>query len=156
MPNSASTVAAASIVGQSESEPITIPTRGWSLMGISFDKQSCRPARARDDIIKIIAANRHMTNLAPRFHIFAIQMDLDLAVLRHDQSPPRFQVVDDSAEAVHHHRPGSVWRRAAQRHPEYCTQMVFELARHGAIDAPVTGVVRTHREFVHDEAAIGS
>src|SRR5665648_276447 len=124
MPKSASSVAAASIVGQSESEPMTIPTFGWSLMGISFDKQSCRRASTSHHIIKIIAANCHMANFAPRFDALAIQMDLDLAVLSHDQSPLRFQVIDNSAENVHHHRPGSVRRGAAQWPIEDCTQMV--------------------------------
>ena len=53
MPNSPSAVAAASIVGQSESEPITMPTRGESVMGHSVCEQCCRAAGPGEHVVEI-------------------------------------------------------------------------------------------------------
>ena len=56
-----------------------------------------------------------------------------------------------AAEHVDHHRPRRPGPRVAERQVEDGAQVLLELARHGAVDAPVTAVVRAHRQLVdHD------
>src|SRR4051812_18468971 len=80
MPNSPSAVAAASIVGQSESEPITIPTRGDSVMGHSSCEQCCRAACPVEHVVEIRSVRRHVAHLPAGLDGLAVEVDLDVGL----------------------------------------------------------------------------
>src|SRR5699024_10496791 len=80
MPNSASASAAADITGQSESDPITTPTRGF----ISFSPQHAGGVLSPlAGLRSIVAGHGHMAEFAPRPHGLAIQVHFGLRVGAH-------------------------------------------------------------------------
>ena len=59
-----------------------------------------------------------------------------------------------TTEDVDHHRPVRHRIRIAERQIENRAQVLLELARHRAVLRPVTAVVRTHRELVHQHPLV--
>src|SRR5690349_11414150 len=73
--NSPSAWAAALIVGQSESEPITIPASGpASLIAGSHQVGGCVPGPATH-VVQVAPECRHVADLAARPNLLAIQLD---------------------------------------------------------------------------------
>src|SRR4029450_9303975 len=81
-PNSCSASPAALITGQSESEPITIPTRGcWLSSGIGISHQVSRGVqRALSCFVKIISEGGYMAHLATGTYLLAVQLHTQSSV----------------------------------------------------------------------------
>src|SRR5699024_2635585 len=80
MPNSASASAAADITGQSESEPITTPTRGF----ISFSPQHAGGVLGPlTGLCSIGPGDGHVAEFAARAHRLAVQVHFGLRVGAH-------------------------------------------------------------------------
>ena len=78
-------------------------------------------------------------------------MNLQPRVAREHVPIGGVEVADVASEDVHHHRVGGASPRVAEGEIEDGPQVILELARDGALDCPVTGVVRPHREFVDEQ-----
>src|SRR4029453_17168507 len=160
-PNSRKACPAAPITGQSESEPITIPTRGRGMgsgamssgpnpsdpislgIGISHQVRRGMP-RPLPSLFKIISGGRDMAHLAAGADLLAIQLHPQPPITSKAMQQRRRKIINPAAETVRHDPPGFLARRVAERQVEDGTQMVFELRGVGPIDRPMTGVVWTH------------
>src|SRR5829696_2487484 len=155
--NSASAVAAAPMTGQSESDPMTMPTRGvgaGSSIRISLQIGRGVPSTP-SGAIEIIAEGSDVADLASRSDLLAVELHPELAIPGEAMQQRRRKIIDRAAENVDHHRPRHSGTRIAQREIEYRPQMVLELRGVRAVDSPVTRVVRTHGQLVDQDRAVG-
>ena len=58
------------------------------------------------------------------------------------------------AQDVHHHRPAVAASGRPQRQVENRTQVLLELTGRRAVNGPVAGVVRTHRQLIDEQPVI--
>src|SRR4051794_23585158 len=113
IPSSLSASPAAAITGQSESDPITIPTRGaplavrvlGSVIGVPFQVRRRVPGPGAD-VVEIAAVRRDVAHLAAGADLLAVQLDAQPSVAREAVQQRRRQVLDGAAQHVVHHRPG--------------------------------------------------
>ena len=83
------------------------------------------------------------------------KVDLQPRVAGHHMFERHVQVGNRTAENIHHHGPVLAGTRIAQRPVQHRPQVVLELRGVGTFDAPVSGVVRAHGEFVDDQPSVG-
>src|SRR5918998_2271973 len=103
--NSASAVAAAAITGQSESEPITMPTRAAALpepvegsgIGISHQVRGGVPGPAADPV-EVVSDRGHVAHLATGPDLLAVELHPQPAVPGETVQQGRRQVLDRAAE----------------------------------------------------------
>src|SRR4030095_304502 len=145
-PNSCNANPAALITGQSESEPITIPTRGcWLSSGIGISHQVGRGVqRPLPCFIKIISEGVDMAHLATGTYLLAVQLHAQSPVSGKTVQQGRRQVLDASAEDIGHDGPRLFAAGSAERQVEDRAQVVLELRGVSTVDRPVAGVVRSH------------
>src|SRR5215207_1301487 len=115
-PNSCSASPAALITGQSESEPITIPTRGGgmsSAIGISHQigggVQCPLPC-----LVKIISEGGDVTHLATRTHLLSVELDSQPSVMGETVHQGRRQVLNAAPEDIGHDGPSFLAARVAE------------------------------------------
>src|SRR5215203_6268803 len=105
--NSASAVAAAPMTGQSESDPMTMPTRGvgaGSSIRISLQIGRGVPSTP-SGAIEIIAEGSDVADLASRSDLLAVELHPELAIPGEAMQQRRRKIIDRAAENVDHHRP---------------------------------------------------
>src|SRR5215213_2864622 len=155
--NSASAVAAAPITGQSESDPMTMPTRGVGAeSSIRISSQVRRGMLGPPSgVVEIIAEGGDVTNLASRAHLFAVELHPEPAIPSEAMQQRRWKIIDAAAEDIDHHRPRHSGPRITQGQIEDRAQVVLELRGVRAVDGPVAGVVRPHRQLVDHDRAVG-
>src|SRR5919107_3130412 len=105
--NSASAVAAADITGQSESDPITMPTRAagsGSGIGVSHQVRGGVPGPAADPV-EVVAVRGDVADIAARSDLLAVELHSQPTVPGEGVQQRRRQVLDGAAEHVAHHRP---------------------------------------------------
>src|SRR5215212_12045176 len=125
--NSSSAVAAADITGQSESEPITRPTRaveGGSDIGVSHQVRRGVPGPA-PDVIQVVAHRRHVADLATRPDLLAVELHPQPTVPGEAVQQRRRQILDGAAEHVAHHGPLRPQAGIAEWQVEHAAQMVL-------------------------------
>ena len=103
---------------------------------------------------EIVADRRHMADFAAALHILAIQVDLHNRFRSQHNVGLGHQVVDAPTEDVDHDGPRLACLGRTQRQVQHRADVVLELAGMGAVDRPVTGVVRAHRELVDEDPAV--
>src|SRR4029450_4293910 len=133
-PNSSSATPAALMTGQSESEPITIATRGRggsSGTGISHQVRRGMP-RPFSCLFKIISEGCDMTHLATRAHMLPIQLHSEPPITGKTMQQRRRKVLKAPTEYVGHHDPPLLAARIAKRQIQHRTQMVLKLRGMGA------------------------
>src|SRR5690606_2842655 len=148
VPGSPGASAAACMTGQSESEPITMPTRGvllWSLTGVSqvSAEPGGRVAGALQGLVEVVAEGVHVSDLAAGPPVLAVQVHLEVRIAGHHVGEPVIEAtrVPRATEDVDHHGPGRARLRRSQRQVHHGTQVVLELRGDRAVLGPVTGVV---------------
>src|SRR4029450_10194504 len=157
-PNSCSARPAALMTGQSESEPITIPTRGCgtaSGTGISHQVRRGMP-RPFPCFVKIISEGGDMPHLATGAYLLAVQLHPEPPITGKTMQQRRRKVLKPPAEYIGHQDPPPLAAGVAKRKIQRRTQMVLKLRGMGAIDRPVTGVVRPHGQLVDHYRSIGA
>src|SRR3954447_16655868 len=105
--NSRNASPAAPITGQSESEPITIPTRGRDVssgIGISHQVPGSM-ARPLSCLLKIISAGGDMAHLATGADLLAIELDTEPTVPGEAVQQRGSKIIHAAAEDVGHDRP---------------------------------------------------
>src|SRR4029450_7139641 len=128
-PNSCSANPAALITGQSESEPITIPTRGcWLSSGIGISHQVGRGVqRPFPCFVKIISEGGDVAHLASGTHLLAVQLHAQSPVSGKTVQQTRRKICDAPAEDICHDGPSLLAARVAEREIEHRAQVVLEL-----------------------------
>src|SRR5918994_3238191 len=116
-PNSCSVTPAALMIGQSESEPITIPTRGRgpaSGTGISHQVRRGMP-RPLPCLVKIISERRNMPHFATGAYLLAVQLHPEPPITGKTMQQGRGKILQAPAEYVVHHDPALLAARVAKR-----------------------------------------
>src|SRR6476620_716272 len=111
MPNSASASAAASITGQSESDPMTIPT--CALMSLAFVAEIAGEPRggvprALEAVLEVVAVGVDVSDLPAGPQVLAVEVHPQVRIARQGvreavEEPTGVRV--GPAEDVDHHRP---------------------------------------------------
>src|SRR3712207_1188412 len=127
-PNSSHAPAAGCITGQSESEPITMPTRAAVSSDIRFSHQvgSGMPCPV-PDLLQIIAGRGHMPHLPTGPDLFAVELHPQPLVPGTAVQQGRRQIAHRPTEHVAHHRPGVPLTGVAKRQVQHGPEMVLEL-----------------------------
>src|SRR5918993_3881745 len=172
-PSSVRISPASCMTGQSESEPITIPTLAllcWACSLISLTHPSsltgvaevaaepaCGVPGALETVLEVVAVGVDVPDLATGSQVLAVEVHPEPGVARHRvrQTVVEPAAVGGSAEDVHHHGPAAARGRRTQREVHDGAEVVLELGRHGAVLGPVAGVVGAHRQLVDQDAAVG-
>src|SRR3954468_2068186 len=93
---------AASITGQSESLPITMPTRGRPRSAASpidvSSQEGCGVDRPRAHLLSIVAQGGHVPHLSPRAHLLAVHVDAHAGVVGEAVQVARVHLGDLAAE----------------------------------------------------------
>src|SRR5918995_2211284 len=126
--NSARAVAAADMTGQSESDPITMPTRAVVPSGIGVSGQVRRgvPGPAADPV-EVVAARGDVADLAAGSDLLAVELHSQPPVPGEAVHQRRGQVLDRPTEDVAHHRPLLARSRVAERQVQHGPEVVLEL-----------------------------
>src|SRR3954453_14589681 len=147
------------MVGQAESEPITMPTTGPPLVPSAVTRSLALVAQVAPEprgrvpgptpyVVEVGAVGGDVPDLASGLDVLAVQVDLQPGVPREDVRVAAVQVLGErtvvAAEDVHHHRPRLTGLGGAQRQVEHGAQVVLVLAGDRTVHAPVAGVVRPH------------
>src|SRR5688572_22637758 len=116
-PNSCSATPAALITGQSESEPITIPTRGrGTSSGTEISHQVRRGMPGPLPCLsKIISERSDMAHFATRAYLLAVQLHPQPPVTGKTMQQRRRKIFQRPAEYIGHHNPTLLAARVAQR-----------------------------------------
>src|SRR3954447_27063504 len=157
--SSVSALEAASITGQSESLPITMPTTGCrdraaSLIDVS-SQEGCGVDRPRAHVCSIVADGRDVPDLSPWAHVLAVHVDPHAGVVGEAVEVAGVHLGDLATEHVRHGDPGGGHPGLAERQVQHRTQVLLELAGAGPLDGPVTAVVRAHGQLVDQHAGPG-
>src|SRR4051794_25783718 len=93
MPNSSSALAAASMTGQSESDPMTMPTTGsfiWVIHLGSLTLVSQLPGEPRrrvprtlQSVVQVLTVGVHVPDLAARPQVLTVEVHAEVRVARH-------------------------------------------------------------------------
>src|SRR5512132_3706759 len=116
-PNSCNATPAALMTGQSESEPITIPTRGRgtsSGTGISHQVRRGVP-RPFPCLVKIISEGGDMPHLATGAYLLAVQLHAKPPITGKAVQQCRRKILQAPAEHIGHHNPPLLAARIAER-----------------------------------------
>src|SRR6185312_2601202 len=119
--NSRSASPAAPITGQSESEPITIPTLGRELssgIGVSHQVRGGMPGPLLC-LDKIISVGGDMAYLATGTYLLAVQLHPQPPVSGKTMQQGRWKIIDLPTEDIGHHRPPVDAGRFAERQIEH-------------------------------------
>src|SRR3954451_1317096 len=116
MSNSASASAAAFITGQSESDPITMPTRVMASLAL-VSQVAPEPRggvpRALEAVVEVVAVRVDVADLAAGPQLLAVQVHPEARVAGQRVRVAVVQASDRRvvpAEDVHHHRPARAGR----------------------------------------------
>lgn len=145
-------MAAARIVGQSESDPITIPTRALTRLLPQVGGPVAGPP---PDVVQIVTVGGDVTDLAAGDDRLAVELHPQRRVAREHLVEAGDEIGARAAQHVVHDGPGRPGPGEAERKVADGPQMVLELRGVGAVDRPVTRVVRPHRQLVDDDVTVG-
>jgi putative flippase GtrA len=95
-----------------------------------------------------------MPDLAAGPNRFAIPVDLEPSVVSEDVAVSAVDLGRLATQHVHHDCPAVMRDRGAKGQIQYGAQVIFELRSNGAIDSPVGGVVRPHRQLVDQQPSV--
>ena len=114
-----------------------------------------RVVRPRQQVVKVVPDDGDVTDLAAGPHVLAVQVDLEPGIARHARagtrgtgrrlSPPRTLTITAYGATA----DGSPSGRSST-----ARRWFSNWRRDRAVDRPVPGVVRTHRELVDQDAAV--
>src|SRR6478735_12315176 len=164
-PSSVRISPAACMTGQSESEPITMPTnacvvsliRSLALVAQVAAEPGGGVPRPLEAVVEVVAVGVDVADLAPGAQVLAVEVHPQVRVTCHRvrQAVVQVAAVGGPAEDVDHHGPALTWGRRAQREVHDGAEVILELGRHGAVLGPVAGVVGAHRQLVDQDPAVG-
>src|SRR3954451_5867337 len=139
---------------QSESLPITTPTRGplaepFSAIDVSSQERGGVPGTL-SHLVSIPAQGRDVTHLSPWAYLFAVHVDPHPRVVREAVQVAGVHVAVVAAQDVGHHDVWRGHRGVTEGKVEHGAQVLLELAGSRALDGPVPAVVRAHGELVDE------
>src|SRR5262252_3252932 len=159
-PNSSSAAAAASITGQSESLPMTTPTRAPPFMGsiLSRSQIACRAPGPLSQLVpqRGIPGHGHVPDLAPRAHLLAVQVHLHTRIGRHHMQVAPVHAGIGTTKDIRHNDLRRDRTGSAQRKVQDGPQVLLELRCRGPLDGPVPAVVRPHGQLVDQQQPLAA